>query len=72
MECPYCHKPMQKGYINGDRYPLKWVEESKNKDPVLNFFTKGIKLTKYFEGNSIESEYCSDCKKIIISLNKIS
>jgi len=31
MECPYCHKNMEKGFISGVRDDIKWIEESRNK-----------------------------------------
>lgn len=59
--CPYCNGKMTLGSIHGDRYALKWVSEEKDKGPLLQWFSKGIKL-----GHSIESFYCDECRKIII------
>jgi hypothetical protein len=69
MNCPYCDEIMKKGYINGDRYALKWVE---GEHPSFwSFFKKGIKLTRFLEnGNSLESYYCEGCNKIIIEVKK--
>ncbi len=64
--CPYCNKEMELGFIHGDRYALKWVPENKNKGPMLQWFSKGIKLTQPLINPSIESYYCDECKKIII------
>ena len=59
--CPYCEGEMELGSIHGDRYSLKWVSDERDKGPLLQWFSKGIKL-----GHSIESYYCKDCRKIII------
>lgn len=66
MKCPYCEEGMERGFINGDRYSLKWIPEEKDRGPLFQWFIKGIKLTDAFESNSIESFYCKNCKKIII------
>lgn len=68
MECPYCHKMMEKGVIYVDRGPLKWIEESKDKGVFLSTFQKGIKLTNIFDSNNIKPYYCKDCKKMIIDV----
>lgn len=69
MECPYCHQKMEKGFISGERYSLKWIEESRYK-PFLSQFQKGIKLTHSIYGtgtvNSLETYFCKDCEKMII------
>ena len=72
-KCPYCGKEMDLGYINQDRFALKWVPEEKYKGPLLtSFFTKGIVLTGYkvadnLESLSVEALYCKECQKIIIN-----
>ncbi len=72
MQCPYCGEEMKRGYIHGDRYSLKWVPEENDKGQLLQWFSKGIKLTNGFLNNSVESFYCENCKKIIIDVgNKI-
>lgn len=64
--CPYCGKEMNLGYIHQDRYALKWIPEEKNKGALLQWFSKGIKLTDVTTGVSVESFYCKECQKIII------
>lgn len=64
--CPYCGVKMKLGLIYQDRYPLKWIPEEKDKGPLLQFLSKGIKLTDLFTSGSIESFYCQECEKIII------
>lgn len=66
LMCPYCGKEMHLGFINQDRYALKWVPEEKDKGPVLQWFSKGIKLTDLATNGSIQSFYCKDCEKIVI------
>lgn len=69
MECPYCHQNMVKGFINGDRYSLKWIEESRNRGSIISVFQKGLKLTNAWNSNQLEVYYCKDCKKMIINVN---
>lgn len=69
--CPYCNKEMEPGYIHGDRYTLKWIPKEKDKGALLQWFSKGIKLTKPLTNSSIESFYCDKCNKIIIDTKNI-
>lgn len=64
--CPYCEKEIKLGFINGDRYTLKWVAEENDNGAVLQWFSKGVKLTEPLTNPSIESFYCESCNKIII------
>lgn len=66
LTCPYCNEKMKSGFIHGDRYTLKWIPEENNKGAVLQWFSKGIKLTNPLTNPSIESFYCDKCNKIII------
>ena len=66
LNCPYCGKEMHKGVIYQDRYALKWIPEENDKGEVLQWLSKGIKLTDSLENGGVESLYCQDCEKIII------
>ncbi len=57
---------MHLGFINQDRYALKWIPEEKYKGPILQWFSKGLKLTDSAINGSIESFYCKYCEKIVI------
>ena len=65
--CPYCGAEMDLGHIHGDRYNLKFIPDETDKGPILQWFSKGIKL-----GYSVESYYCKECRKIIIDEEKQS
>lgn len=67
MECPYCHKSMEKGYLNSPRDNLKWIEAEKNKGALMSHFQSGIKLTDWYE-NQVETYYCRKCQKMIIDV----
>lgn len=67
MKCLCCGNEMEKGFIKSS-HQIFW-----GKDKGLLSFDDDIKLAKitfdsFVKGNSIESFYCSSCKKIIISL----
>jgi hypothetical protein len=68
MKCPYCGESMKLGFIHGDRFVLKWVSEEKDKGPLLQWFSKGIKLADSLANNSVEAFCCENCKKIIIDV----
>ena len=68
MKCPYCGREMKLGFIQGDRYPLKWVSAEEDKGPLFQWFSKGIKLSDAFKDNNVESFFCENCKKIIIDV----
>lgn len=57
---------MHFGFINQDRYALKWIPEEKDRGSVLQWFSKGIKLTDSVTNTSVESFYCENCEKIVI------
>ncbi|GKU24110.1 PF20097 family protein [Clostridium folliculivorans] len=68
MECPYCHKEAEKGFIYTREGSLKWIEESKDKGVFFNAFASGVVMRNYEDLNKIEAYYCKDCKKMIIDV----
>ncbi len=67
MNCPYCSKEMASGFLKSSHF-IYWGE-----DKSLGFLPNDLKLTKFnFESmlnrNFVESHYCSNCNKIIVSL----
>lgn len=69
MKCPCCGNDMEKGFVKSS-YSIFW-----GKDKGLLSFDDDIKLTKvsfdtFVKGNFIESFYCYNCQKIIISLEQ--
>lgn len=69
MRCPYCNCEMERGYIKSSHF-IHWGKEKE-----LRLLSDDIKLVKrtlssMFEGNFVESYYCSECRKIIVSLDQ--
>ena len=67
MNCPFCNKDMKKGFLKSSHY-MHWGEEKS-----LGFLPHDLKLTRFsleamLKGNFVESYYCSECKKIIVSI----
>jgi hypothetical protein len=60
---------MEKGIIYGDRYSIKWIDESRDKGRIISLFQKGVKLTNPLVSNEIEVYFCRDCKKMIIDVS---
>ena len=73
MNCPYCGKEMDKGYIKSSRH-LFWsrggeLETIDGDDLKLSKgFLKSLK--GFFVGFSVESNYCKWCKKIIVEVKE--
>lgn len=69
MECPYCKKEMEEGKIYKDRYNLKWVGDTEDKD--FGPFTFGpknaVKLTNGEEMYMI-AFVCKECRKLIADI----
>ena len=66
MNCPYCNKEMEKGYIDQPdfRFPLEWYPAKR--ETILSVIVskkRNVRLT--YDGN-VQAYRCGDCKKIII------
>ena len=67
MKCPYCNKELERGFLKTSHH-VHWGKEKE-----LGFNPDDILLTKnnvqtFIKGQFIDSYYCNDCKKIIVSL----
>ena len=64
MNCPYCSREMEAGYIDQTdfRFPLEWYPANRE---IGLFKTKknNVRLTY---GGSVKAYRCGSCKKIII------
>lgn len=66
MNCPYCNKVMEKGYIDQTEFlhPLEWYPAKREMVfSVIVSKKRNVRLT--YEGNVIAFR-CENCKKIII------
>ena len=72
MKCPYCGKEMNLGYIDQDRFPLKWVPEEYSTSVINSLpFVKGIKLTSLLTNSTVRTYYCKSCRKLVIDLDNL-
>lgn len=67
MNCPYCNKEMESGFIKSSHF-IHWGKERE-----LGFLPNDIKLTKtnleaFMKGHFVEAYYCTTCNKIIVSV----
>ena len=64
MNCPYCDKEMEKGYIDQTdfRFPLEWYPA--NREPGLLASKKRNVRLSY--GGNVKAYRCKDCGKIVI------
>ena len=64
MNCPYCNKEMEKGYIDQTdfRFPLEWYPANRETGIFVSK-KRNVRLT-YSE--SVKAYRCEYCKKIII------
>ena len=64
MECPYCKKEMQKGFILGERFGVRWYPEDSDlwadEERSIILATPGGAY-----GARTESWYCPECRKVI-------
>ena len=69
MNCPYCNKEMELGYIDQTdfRFPLEWYPANRE---IGLFKTKKRNIRLTFGGN-VKAYRCDPCKKIIIDESKI-
>ena len=67
MNCPYCNKEMESGFLKSSR-PIQWGGNNS-----LGLLIGDLKLTKVslegmLNGYAIKSHYCNHCGKIIIAI----
>lgn len=69
MNCPYCGKEMEKGYVDQQvmRHPLKWYFGQREGD-FLWSKRKHVKLTGATA--PLVAYYCEDCGKLIAEVEK--
>ena len=72
MNCPYCNREMEKGYIEQTdfRFGLRWAPANRGN----GFFVstkKDVKLTAALKGGHVIAYRCEGCKKIIIDENTL-
>ena len=65
MNCPYCGKEMEQGYIvsSSRRGMLLWSEDRCNSGPFL--YKSDLKLAGTFQDNP-PACLCRDCRKIVM------
>lgn len=71
MLCPYCEKEMQKGWINQERFSLKWVPDEDRGFMECLVEKDVIKLTALTKGGRLTVYHCENCRKFIIDENDI-
>lgn len=66
MNCPYCERKLEYGYIYGDRYALKWLPKSV-KLKLGVFAIGGQKIgTSNFGRPRVLALKCEECQKLMI------
>ena len=66
MNCPYCSKEMEKGYING-RDHVRWIPEGVYPGDAWMYEEESVVLAKIGLVSSAKAEswYCPDCRMVI-------
>ena len=69
MVCPYCGKEMEHGCVQSAR-PVLYSPRKKKvfftaSEPEEFYLTDGV-----WNGSFVGADYCKDCKKVVISLEK--
>lgn len=70
MNCPYCEKEMEKGYIDQSdfRFPLEWYPAERK----TGFFASNKRNVRLAYGGNVTAYHCGNCKKIIIDESTVS
>ena len=72
MECPYCKKEMEKGFINGSNN-VRWYPEGAAIDDLWPENEGAVLLAKtgWVTSAKAESYYCADCRTVITPVPEI-
>lgn len=64
MNCPYCTKEMENGYIDQTdfRFPLEWYPAKRES----GFFASKKRNVRLTYGGNVKAYRCALCKKILI------
>ena len=64
MNCPYCNKEIEKGYIDETDlfHPLEWYPANRE----IGFFVSKKRNVRLTYGGNVKAYRCENCKKIII------
>lgn len=68
MNCPYCGKPMQKGYLQSGRGFI-WSYEKKEDIYIASEETDIEFRSNIWKGCCVESWLCPDCNRLITEVN---
>lgn len=71
MICPYCENEMQKGWVDQERFSLKWIPAEKRSFMEMLLQANVIQLTSLSQGGRVIMYHCADCKKFIVDENDI-
>lgn len=64
MNCPYCSREMEKGYIDQTdfRFPLEWYPANRE----TGFFVSKKRTVRLTYGGHVTAYRCEGCRKIMI------
>ncbi|MBQ8518496.1 MAG: hypothetical protein IJ455_02675 [Agathobacter sp.] len=71
MICPYCENGMQRGWVDQERFALKWIPEEDRSFMEQLLDKNVIKLTSLSQSGRLIMYHCSECKKFIVDENEI-
>ena len=71
MICPYCEEEMQIGWVDQDRYGLRWTPSDERGFLERIFESHDIGLTSIEHGGRLIVYHCETCRKFIIDENDI-
>ena len=71
MICPYCEEEMQKGWIEQERFGLRWTPCEKRGFLESLLEPHDIRLTSLSHGGRLIVYHCEKCRKFIIDENDI-
>ena len=69
MNCPYCGKPMQSGYLQSGQRMI-WSPEKKEGVHLPGGETDFYISKGFWNGCYAESWYCVDCNKLVMDVKR--
>jgi len=71
MICPYCENEMQEGWVDQERFSLKWTPAEDRGLLEMLLQKNVIMLTSLEQGGRLVMYHCAECKKFIVDENDI-
>lgn len=69
MECPYCRRKLESGYVKSTGYDLYWISEGHEENMARrNIMEHGFYIADkgFINGTQTRAYYCTKCKLVVM------